>query len=95
VENIFGVLFSLYRGTSRHGEMVVACLEGAWTKLLGNRLAAACRPARFEGSTLIIEVIDLEWEEAIKDIRPDLLDKLRSATAGEISRIVVSRRSTV
>ncbi len=86
----------LCRGTPRHGEWIVACLEGAWSKLLGERLGAKCRPIRFENSELVVQLLDSGWEEAIKGIRPELLAKLRTATAGEVKKIsVVSRQGPV
>jgi len=94
LEKLFGLLFSIYRGTPKHGEWVVACLQGAWQKLLGDKLAAVCAPASFDGSTLVIEVIDPQWNEAVRSVVPALLEKLRTATAGEVSRVsVVSRPS--
>jgi hypothetical protein len=96
LEKLFGVLFSVYRGTPAHGEFVLTCLQGAWPKLLGDKLASVCRPTSFEGSTLFIEVLDPEWEGPVNSVKTALLDKLRSATAGEITRLVVgSRQSAV
>jgi len=96
LEKLFGVLFSIYRGTPRHREWVLACLQGAWPKLIGEKLAAVCKPASFDGSALAIEVLDRQWEDAIRSVRLALLDKLQSATAGEVTRIsVVSRQSSV
>jgi hypothetical protein len=89
LEKLGGVLFSIYRGTPRHREWVLACLKGAWPKLIGEKLAAVCKPASFDGSALAIEVLDRQWEDAIRSVRPELLQKLRSATAGEVSSIVV------
>ena len=96
MEQLFSVLLLLCRGTPKHGEWVVACLEGAWPKLLGDRLAAICRPALFEGSELAIEMLDSGWEPTIKGIKPALQEKLRHATAGEVKtiRIVSCRSST-
>jgi hypothetical protein len=92
LDQLRNVLFSLHRGTPSHGEWVVAFLSGAcWSKLLGARLAAACRPIRFEGSKLVVEVIDNNWAEAVKSIRPELVEKLRAATAGEVKSISVVR----
>jgi hypothetical protein len=93
LEKLFGVLFSVGRGTPRHGEWVVTCLQGAWPKLIGERLATVCVPASFDGSTLVIEVKDPQWEEAVRSVRPALLDKLRTATAGEVNKIRVVRHS--
>ncbi len=89
MEKLFGLLFSIHSGTPRQGEWVVACLQGAWQKLLGDKLAAVCVPASFDGSTLVIEVSDPQWEEAVRSVRPALLEKLRKATGGQVSRISV------
>jgi hypothetical protein len=92
VESLSRVLFSLYRGTPRHGEWVVACLDGAWSGLLGARLAAACRPVRFVGSELTIEAADIHWAEAVKSVKPELIEKLRTATADVVKAVVVVSR---
>ncbi len=92
MEPLFSVLFSANREMPNHGEWVVACLNGAWPKLLGERLAAVCRPIRFENSRLVVEIIDKEWMEAVKDVKSALLDKLRSTTAGEVRAIAIVSR---
>jgi hypothetical protein len=89
LEQLFGVLLSLHRGTASYGDWVIACLSGAWSRLLGDRLAAACRPARFDGSKLVVEVLDSDWTEAIKSVQPELLEKLKAATAGEVKSVSV------
>ena len=90
MENLFGVLFSLYLGTPKHGEWVVACLQGAWPRLLGDRLAAVCRPASFDNSTLAIEILDPKWEEAVKSVRSALQERLRSVSSGIVNTISVT-----
>jgi len=74
---------------------VVSCLQGAWPKLLGDKLAAVCKPVSFEGSTLAIEILEPQWEEAVRSVRPELLEKLRSATSGQVAKITVLRRQPV
>jgi hypothetical protein len=94
LDQLFGVLLSLQRGTPRYSDWVIACLSGAWSRLLGDRLAAACRPARFDGSKLIVEILDGNWTEAIQAIKPELTEKLRTITAGEVKSVsVVSGQS--
>jgi hypothetical protein len=96
LEKLFGVLFSVYRGKPGHNEFVLACLQGAWHRLLGDKLAAVCKPARFDGSTLVIQVIDPQWEDAIRSVGTEIIGKLRSATAGEVAKLtVVSCQSPV
>jgi hypothetical protein len=89
LEQLFSVLVLLCRGTPKHGQWLIACLEGAWPKLLGDRLAAVCRPARFEGSELVVEILDRDWEEAVRSVKPALLEKLKAATAGEVKTIAM------
>ncbi len=72
-----------------NGEWVVACLEGAWPKLLGDRLAASCRPVSFKGSELAIEIVDRDWEDAVANLQPELLKKLRIATDGKIMALSI------
>lgn len=91
MELLSGVLFSLYRGTPNHGQWVVSCLEGSWGRLLGDRLASVCRPVRLEGRELTIEILDREWEPAVKSVRDALLEKLQSATTGEVRSLTFSR----
>ncbi len=78
-----------------HGKWVLACLEGSWPKLLGNKLADICRPAEFEDSELVVEIIDRRWEEALRGMKSHMLEKLRIATAGEIRAITFRRQSAV
>jgi hypothetical protein len=87
LEQLFGLILSLYRGKPNQDDWVVACLEGAWPRLLGDKLAAICRPASFKGSELVIEISDSEWEDAVKSVQPALLEKLRTATEGRITAL--------
>jgi hypothetical protein len=89
LEQLGSVLFSLHRGTPRHGEWVIACLAGAWSRLIGDRLAAACRPVRLKDSTLTIEVLDINWVAAVNSVKPELMEKLQTVTAGEVKSISV------
>jgi hypothetical protein len=68
---------------------VVACLQGAWPKLIGDRLASVCRPAEFRDPELAVEILEPEWEEAVRSVRPALLEKLRAATAGLVKKITL------
>jgi hypothetical protein len=87
MESVFSALFSLHRGTPHHGEWVVACLQGAWMNLVGERLAAVCQPVSFKDSELTIKVLDKSWEGAILNLKPELLDKLKAVTACDFKNI--------
>jgi hypothetical protein len=89
LEQIFGVLLSLFNGQADSSEWIVACLESAWPKLVGEKLAYVCRPVSFNGKELIIEIADRGWKDAIANLQPALLKKLQTATDGRISAISV------
>jgi hypothetical protein len=89
LEQLFSALFSLHRGTPLYGEWVIACLQGAWTSLAGEKLAAACRPVQYSRSELSIEILDKSWADAVKNLKPDLLKKLQAATGYEVKAIKV------
>ncbi|HYK87444.1 MAG TPA: DciA family protein [Acidobacteriota bacterium] len=87
MESLTRILYSLHRGKPRHGAWVVACLEGAWSHIVGEGLARVCRPVTFKHSELLIEVLDPAWENPLRNVSADIEAKLRSATGGEVSRI--------
>jgi hypothetical protein len=87
VKQIFGVVLSLFNEKPENREWVVACLEGAWPTLVGERLAAVCKPVSFNGAELVVKMRDHAWEDAIADMKPALLKKLQTATQGKISAI--------
>jgi hypothetical protein len=89
LDKLFGLLFSVFRGMPNQGDWVVACLQGAWEKIIGDRLAAVCAPVSFDGKILFVEVNDRQWEEAVNSVLPSLLEKLQNATAGEIRAVRV------
>jgi hypothetical protein len=91
LEPLYGLLFSLFRGHPNHGQWVIACLQGAWPKIVGERLAAVCRPVRIENANLLIEILDREWDPVVKSMKQALLDKLQSVTAGGVKTITFSR----
>ena len=84
-------MFSLFRGKANHEKWVLACLEGAWPKLLGERLATICRPAHFQDANLQIEILDSAWDQAMNGVKEAVLKKLRTATADEVRTISFSR----
>ncbi len=87
MESISSILYSLHRDGPTHGKWVVACLEGAWPGILGERLAKACRPRFLRGSTLHVEILDASWGQAIHSLKAQLEERLRSATSGEVKHV--------
>ncbi len=84
---VSGLLYSLFRGTPQHADWVIACLEGAWPKLVGDPLARVSRPAALRGSTLMIEIRDPAWEEALRSMRRDLQGRLERATDRAVTAV--------
>jgi len=93
MEPVSNIIFSIFRGTAQHDDWVLSCLEGAWPGLVGERLAAACRPRTFKGSHLTVEALDPEWVPALKALEDELLAKMVEATGGEVRSLeIVSRK---
>ncbi len=84
MEPVGQIVYSIFRGTPRHDEWVLACLQGAWPGLAGERLAAVCRPCSYSEFRLMIEVLDPAWEEPLREIGGELLARIRTATGGEV-----------
>ena len=90
MEKAFGILFSLQRGTARHEQWVVQCLDGSWNRLVGEKLAAVCRPACLKNSELKVEIIDDAWIDTVRSMRLELQERIRQATCGEVTSLRVS-----
>lgn len=93
MDRAFGILFSLQRGTSRHGQWVVECLKGSWHKLVGQRLASVCCPVSLTDSVLKIEILDDSWGRTVRDMLPELQDRLCEETCGEVKKVRVLTRT--
>ena len=87
MESISSILFTLFRGSPQRDEWVVACLEGAWRGLLGDRISRVCRPLSFHDACLTIEVQDAAWEESLREMTPKLLLRIRQATGDEVREL--------
>jgi hypothetical protein len=87
MEPIGTLLFKIYRGTPQHADWMVACMQGAWPALVGEKLAQVCRPCAFSKSTLTIEIMDPDWEGALRSTKTELLEKLRLVTEDEVRHL--------
>jgi predicted nucleic acid-binding Zn ribbon protein len=87
MESISSIIFTLFRGSPQRGEWVIACLEGAWRGLVGDRISQVCRPLSFNNSCLTIEVLDAAWEEPLRGMKPELLLRIRQATGDEVREL--------
>jgi hypothetical protein len=95
VKQLFSILLGVYRGTSRHSNWVVVCLDGAWPKLVGDKLASVCRPVRLNDTELVVEILDRDWENALKSVQSNLQQKLESATMGFVKTLSFSSQLPV
>lgn len=93
MDRAFGVLFSLQRGTPRHGQWVVECLKGSWDSIVGAKLASVCSPLSLTGAALGIEVHDDAWLPTVRGMRLEMQERICSATRGEVKTLVFSCRS--
>jgi predicted nucleic acid-binding Zn ribbon protein len=87
MESVSEILFRMHRGTERHGPWLVACLQGAWPKLVGPGIAAVCTPVDWRERTLVVEVLDPAWRDGLRRVQADLLDRIRTATGDEVLRL--------
>lgn len=55
--------------------------------MVGERLAAVCRPRGFSDGRLKIEILDADWGVALRSMEKELSEKLRTATGDEVSRV--------
>ncbi len=90
MEQLFQLFFSLYKGQPQYGDWVVACLDGAWPRIVGERLAKVCRPARYRDAQLEVEVQDAAWADALQSLTPQIVERLQAFTGGEV--VAVSLR---
>jgi predicted nucleic acid-binding Zn ribbon protein len=87
MEPVSLVLYSLFRGTPRHGEWVVACLEGAWPGIVGDAISQVCKPWSCRGFSLVVHVENPAWEGTLKAMKEEILAKIRQATGGEVREL--------
>ncbi len=93
MEPVSNIIFSVFRGTAQHEDWVLSCLEGAWSRMVGERLASVCRPRKFKAAHLVVEVTDPEWTPGLKGLEEELLRKIESATGGEVRSLEIASRS--
>ena len=89
MESLANVLFSLYRGTPQHGEWVVACLQGAWSGIVGDHIARVCRPVSWKDHRLVIQVEGADWKQNLRALEGELLAKVRSASGNEVRELSI------
>ncbi len=91
IKAVSAVVYSLYRDTPHHSEWVVACLTGAWCGILGERVAAACRPASLRDTELVVEVTDRAWFLPLSDMKDEMLRLIRTATGGAVRQLTLTK----
>jgi len=60
----------------------LAAVQAAWTKALGERLAAVATPVSERAGTLTVECVDGVWTQELDLMQDQLLERLRE-TLGE------------
>ncbi len=87
MESVSNTLYSLFRSTPFHGDWIVSCLAGAWTGVLGDRIARTCRPIAWRNSELVVEVLEKAWLPVLISMNQELLQRIRQATGGEVRQV--------
>jgi hypothetical protein len=94
MESVSAALLAIFRGTESHGPWLIACLEGAWPGLIGEKAAAVCRPASVNDAELIIEVLDPDWLPALAGMRSRLLERIRTFTGDEVRKLSLVKKAS-
>ena len=94
MECISTALLTVFRGTDYHGPWMAACLEGAWCGLVGERVAAVCRPVSVRHAELIIEVLDPDWLPALASMKKELLARIRAFAGDEIRSLSLVKKGS-
>ncbi len=88
MESVSNTIYTLYRGTPFHCEWIVACLDGAWNGVLGDRIANTCRPVALRNSDLVVEVMEKAWFPVLSGMKQELLQRIHHATGGEVRQLI-------
>jgi predicted nucleic acid-binding Zn ribbon protein len=81
------VLAKLVRSRGWQRQAAEARLFGLWTEVVGEELAAHCRPIRLEDGALVIEAESTAWATQLRLLQARLLTRI----TGEVGRDVVTR----
>jgi len=73
---------------------MVACLQGAWRGLLGEKLSSVCRPLSMRRLELVVEVSDAAWLPALSAMKSELLERIRSVTGDEVQLIFLALKES-
>ena len=87
-ERIGAVIPTVLRGLERQ-QVPLQTVQQEWARLAGKRLAAHTRPVSLRRGRLVIHVERPGDGFALSYAKPDLLERLRSATQGKVAEIVI------
>lgn len=73
------------------GGPAIGPLVAAWPEVVGEALAARVRPARLEGSALVVVTDDPAWATQTRLLADDVAARLRQAIGGEVPTSLVVR----
>lgn len=66
----------------------LATVFGAWEAVVGERLAAHCRPVQIDGTRLLIAVDDPAWATEVRYRAPDVVDRLAEVAKESMIELV-------
>ncbi len=84
-------LLSSLRGGDR---ATTVSVFSRWTELVGDQIAAHCRPLKLDGGVLVVEVDDPAWATQMKFLHSEVIERLRAGGGMAVERldITVARR---
>ncbi len=89
------LLPAVYRKLVRDSPDEQALLLALWPVVVGPKNAERTRAVRLYGSTLIVEVADLEWRRQLSSLSGQMVSRLNAAAGREVLRDIqfqVARR---
>ena len=81
----------LARSLSGVGAQPLATVFTEWSTVVGETLAAHCRPLALDGTRLVIGVDEAAWATQVRFLETELLDRLREVVAGTLVRSIEVR----
>jgi predicted nucleic acid-binding Zn ribbon protein len=81
----------LTRSLSGVGAQPLATVFTEWSVVVGETLAAHCRPLALDGTRLVIGVDESAWATQVRFLETELLERLREVVAGTSVRSIEVR----
>ena len=61
-----------------------------WSELVGDQVAAHCRPMKLDGGVLVVEVDDPAWATQMKFLQTEVVERLRDGGGMAVERLEIT-----